>query len=206
MDKPSRRPFLSESAVAEWRDSLGGLEGWSPFFTPPPEELELFSKLDPPLDVNKERFIFCPEITARAIGVKHGPFSVGWATIRGQTITVAAGFWSAKHAFLLGTDSRLIAYNPKAKKVAQVLYDEIVSLDIQGDHFILHLKDGGKADLHMRISRPGLLAAMAVMGAPTNIEKDLILHREKARAGDAQSFVRLFSRFFAEIIDQNRRS
>jgi hypothetical protein len=185
---------------------LGGLEGWSPFFTPAPVTLELFSKLDPPLDVSKERLVFCPPITARMImPPPPAGISVGWATIRGQTITLAQGFIPAvTWGYLLGTDSRLVAYNSKAKKVAQVLYREIVSLDIQGDHFILRLKDGGTADLHMRISRPGLLAAMAVMGAPTGLEKGMILDREKARAGDAQSFVRLFSQFFAEITDKNR--
>jgi hypothetical protein len=199
-----RRRFLSQSDVAEWRNLLGGLEGWSPFFTPPPQELELFSKLNPPLDVNKEQFIFCPEIWNGPISAV--PINAKTVTMRGQRITHAQGFWKYKAAFLLGTDSRIVAYNPKMAWAAQVLYEEIVSLDVQSDHFVLHLKDRGIADLHMRISRPGLLAAVAVMGAPTPLEKDLILSREKGRASDAQSFERLFSRFFAEIIDQNRHS
>ncbi len=208
-DKPRHTPFLSQSAVAEWRDLLGGLEGWSPFFTPPPQDLELFGKLDPPLDVNKEQFIFCLALIPRhwkTIIPPLPPFRVSRVTIRGQAITLEQGFWENKLAFLLGTDSRLLGYNPKAKKSAQILYEEIVSLDTQDDHLILHLRDGSTADLHMKISRPGLLATTAVMGAPTGLEKGMILDREKARASDAQSFVRLFSRFFAEIIDRNRRS
>jgi len=206
-DEQERGKFLSESAISKWSNLLGGLEGWSPFFTPSPKELELLSKLDPPLDVGKEEFVFCSPITARImIPPPPASISVGWAKIRGQTITVASDLFQFKWGYLLGTSSRLVAYNSKAKKAEQIFYGEIVSLDIDRDHFVLHLKDGDTADLHMRISRPGLLAAAAVMGAPTPLEKELILSREKARAGDAESFVRLFSQFFAEIIDRNRRS
>ncbi|MBI3913316.1 MAG: hypothetical protein HY327_03915 [Chloroflexi bacterium] len=204
MAKSSHRPFLSQPEVARWRDFLGGLDGWSPFITPGPMTLELFSKLDPPLDVNKEQFIFDKEITADALAMIAGPFRVGWVTIKGKEIKRENGWFTSERAFLQATDSRLLAYNPGAHKAAQVLYDEIVSLEIRDDHFVLHLEDGGVADIHMKISRPGLFAVAALIGAPTGIEKGMIADRENARAADAQSFVRLFSRFFAEIVDKNR--
>lgn len=202
-----RQPFLAAAEVSRWRDALGGLEGWSPFFTPPPEELELFARLNPPLDVKREQFLFCREILpGRKKIPPQPPFGVHRVTVRGQTIRFLEGFTANKRAWLLATDSRLLAYNPKAKEAAQVLYEEIVALDVQGKDFRLHLADGGTADLDMRISRPGLLAVMAVVGAPTNMEKEVILRREQARAGDAQGFVALFSRFFAAIIDENMRA
>ncbi len=195
---------LSPEAVTYWRSVLGGLEGWSPFFTSSSRELELFGKLDPPLDVNKEQFIFRKEIIPRHSMIPpHPPFSVSRVTIREQEFEVE-GFFEVKKSFLLGTDRRLLGYYPKGKKASQILYEEIVSLDVQGDHFILDLKDRGIADLHMKISQPGLLGAAAIMGAPLDAKGHIAL-LEKSKAERAQTFVVVFSEFFIQIIEENKR-
>jgi hypothetical protein len=173
--------FWPETQFREWRDSIGGTDGWSPYFTPPSEELELFAKLKPPLDVKLERFMFCSEITGIAIDVPRGPISIVKVEIGGQIFSVQFGWLGRKSAYLLGTDSRLVTYIPKAGKIAQIPYSQIASLDVDRDHYNLHMKDRSIVDVQLRLSRSNA-----------------------TETRNAEMFSRLFSRFFGEIADQNR--
>ena len=147
--------------------------------------------------------MFHIKITGRMISEKGRPFKVGWVTIRGEE-WMFGGFLPPYNAYLLATDFRLVVYKPEVRKVSQVLYEEIGSLSVQNDHFILRLRDGSEADLHMYIERPGVLSAAAMLGAPP-AARPYALSYEVSRVRDAQSFVALFTEFFTEIIEENKR-
>ena len=194
---------LSEDAVKRWRRVLGGISGWSPAFTPDVKCLETWAKLSPPLDPSQEPFIFDVKITGRTIGAR-GKFKVFGVTIEGETIIYHNSFSGPKWAYLLATDSRLVVYIREDRYAKQVLYEQIVALNVQNDHFILVLRDGSQIDLHMYIEHPGLLGAMAVMGAPPAAKPQALSHA-MSEVRDADNFIAAFSEFFMEIIEENKR-
>jgi hypothetical protein len=184
---------------------LGGLEGWSPTFTPKAKTLAVWAKLDPPVIPAKESFIF--DVTIRipvTVGRLHGDFDVAFVTIQGTEMRSGRGFLEPNWAHLLATESRLVVYQPNTGVALQVPYDQIVSLNVDNDRYTLQLLDGSKAEIQINLSRPGLLAVVAVMGAPPEA-KGHIAGMEKAKAQHAQTFEATFTQFFMEIIEENKQ-
>jgi len=197
---------LAPDAVSQWRRILGGLEGWSPTFTPKAGTLALWAKLNPPLIPEKESFIFCVTIPIPLVlfGNPSGDFKVTSVTMEGTELRSGRGFTKPKWVNLLATESRLVAYQLAKGIALQVPYDQIVSLNVDNDRYTLRLLDGSTAEIQAKSSRPGLLAVAAVMGAPPEA-KGHIVSMEKAKAERAQTFEATFTQFLMEIIEENKR-
>ncbi|MBM3134643.1 MAG: zinc ribbon domain-containing protein [Chloroflexi bacterium] len=201
---------LADDAVSDWRRILGGLEGWSPALNPSPKELAVWEKLTPPMVPEEGKFIFCVALTNRFYGAMQNPsgdIKVSPITIRGTKFepTVKSRLTGGLNfPYLLATESRLVVYHAQKGIAEQVLYDQIVSLNAENDRYTLGLQDRTQVVIETRLSRSGLLAVAAVMGAPMDAKGDIV-RIEKSKARRAETFVAAFSRFFMEIIEENRK-
>ncbi len=187
---------LSREAVARWRSALGGLEGWSPAFSPGSKTLTAWATLSPPLVPGKEPLIFDVVVThpwTPSPAAKPHDFYVGSVTIRGVKFHLTQTFLGGvQWAYLLATDSRLVAYHPESGRALQVRYDEITAINVEGDKSILRLNDGGTAEILTRNRRSGALALMAILGAPM-VAKGDIVRIERRKEERASTFVATFT-------------
>ena len=194
---------LSPEAVARWRAVLGGINGWSPSFTPEPDTLKLWNQLEPALDPENEPLLF--EVTM--INQRAGKPPVALASVTASGLTIRSYnfmFRSADWAYLLATDFRLLAYSPKLMESIHVPYGSITAAGWSKDHFILDLKEGWQVDMHFYISRSGIMGAIAVLGAPPEAKVHAVDFEQRIERR-ADEFHSLFNRFFDEIIAETKQ-
>ncbi len=169
--------FLSPESITQWR-SLSQINCWevSPTNIIPDDEPRLF---DAPI-ING---LGAPSI--RITRVEHGNTVIKWG-------------------YLLGTGSHLIVYNLKSKTAYGFPFRSISNVYHSQGNFALKLESGGAVQIHTKFPNRSLLGSLAILGAPPS-QKYFHYAIEQDRANTAESFTTIFSGFFDEIVEENRR-
>ena len=183
--------FFSSSQVTQWR-ILSHLEDWQ--ITKPWREKprKIVATLDPPFIPEDEVLIF------------DAPVWSGWG---GASIRIKEVYHkgkSLKDGYLLATDSRLVFGDSNAKWVSQISYESIKAINTNKDDYTLVLADETQLLIRAKVPRSSLLGTIAILGGSPR-DRATISRMEQNKEEIAQHFVSLFSGFFTEIIDENRK-